>query len=245
MSASAAGVSSACFQQEEWSGVGFGPVVFRVHNANLSPYLRSFPRQRIFQGSGKSNWKCIRLPICFFPGRQKAKRFRLPICFFPAREKAKWFRLPICFFPSWEKAKWFRLPFCFFPAREKAKWFRLHNLLFSKPGKKQNGSDFQFAFSRAGKEQNGSEFQFAFSPGREKANMAQTCSLEPGLETSRACGIRALSRALSIRRQLSEKFAFFQALQGKIGCPKCFSSSNFQFAFLPGVTTMLYAHLQP
>ena len=81
MSASAAGVSSACFQQEEWSGVGFGPVVFRIHNANLSPYLRSFPRQRIFQGSGKSNWKCIRLPICFFPGREKAKWFRLPICF--------------------------------------------------------------------------------------------------------------------------------------------------------------------
>ena len=73
MSASAAGVSSACFQQEEWSGVGFGPVVFRVRSANLSPYLRSFPRQRIFQGSGKNNRKCIRLPICFFPAREKAK----------------------------------------------------------------------------------------------------------------------------------------------------------------------------
>ena len=63
MRASAAGVSSACFQQEEWSGARFGPVVFRVRNANLSPCLRSFPRQRIFQGSGKSNRKSISLPI--------------------------------------------------------------------------------------------------------------------------------------------------------------------------------------
>ena len=40
-------------------------------------------------------------------------KFRLPICFFPSREKAKWFRLPNCFFPGREKTKWFRLPICF------------------------------------------------------------------------------------------------------------------------------------
>ena len=91
MRASAAGVSSACFQQEEWSGVGFGPVVLRVRNANLSPYLRSFPRQRIFQGSGKSNRKCLRLDQTsnlLFPSPGKSKRLRLPICFFPGRQKA-------------------------------------------------------------------------------------------------------------------------------------------------------------
>ena len=82
----------------------------------------------------------LRLPICFFPGREKAKWFRLRICFFRGQERAKWFRLRICFFPTREKAKWFRLPICFFPGREKAK----------RP-------DFQFAFSRPGQKQNGSD----------------------------------------------------------------------------------------
>ena len=109
----------------------------------------------------------LRLPICFFPGREKAKWFRLRICFFRGQEKTKWFRLRICFFPTREKAKWFRLPFCFFPGREKAKWPDFH-FAFSRPGKKQNGSDFQFAFFQAGKKQNGSD-----------------C-----LETRSACGIR-------------------------------------------------------
>ena len=194
MSASAAGVSSACFQQEEWSGVGFGPVVFRVHNANLSPYLRSFPRQRIFQGSGKSNWTCIRLPICFFPGRQKkqldmyqtsnllfpgpakSKMVQTSNLLFPGPGKSKRLRLPICFFPGREKAKWFRLPICFFPGREKAKWFRLPICFF--PGR-EKAKWFRLpicffpagsvAFSRAGKKQIGSLAVLHFpGPGKSK-----------------------------------------------------------------------------
>ena len=110
----------------------------------------------------------LRLPICFFPGREKAKWFRLRICFFRGREIAKWFRLRICFFPTREKAKWFRLPICFFPDGQTS------NLLFPGPGKSKmvQTSNFQFAFSRPGKKQNGSDFHFAFS------RMYQTCSLE-------------------------------------------------------------------
>ena len=42
----------------------------------------------------------LRLPICFFQGREKAKWFRLPICFFPAREKAKLFQISNLLFPN-------------------------------------------------------------------------------------------------------------------------------------------------
>ena len=114
----------------------------------------SMNKRRLSQAS------LLRLPICLFPGREKAKWFRLRICFFRGREKAKWFRLRICL--------WFRLPICFFPGREKAKRPDFQ-FAFSRPGKKQNGSDFQFAFFQAGKKQNGSDFYFAFFPGREKA----------------------------------------------------------------------------
>ena len=226
------------------SGVGwwFGPVVFRVHNANLSPYLRSFPRQRIFQGSGKSNWKCIRLPICFFPGRQKAKWFRLPICFSQPGKKQNGSDFQFAFSRAGKKQNG-QTSNLLFPGPGKRKMVQTSNLLFSKPGKSKMVQTSILLFPGPGKSK--MVQTSTLPPGREKANMYQTCSLEPGLETSRACGIRALSRALSIRRQLSEKHAFFQALQKKIGCPICFSGSNFQFAFLPGVTTMLYAHLQP
>ena len=35
----------------------------------------------------------------------QASLLRLPICFFPGREKAKWFGLPICFSQAWKKQK--------------------------------------------------------------------------------------------------------------------------------------------
>ena len=83
---------------------------------------------------------------------------------------------------------------------------------FSQTGKKQNGSDFrekakrpdfQFAFSRAGKKQNGPgkskmvQTSNLLFPGPGKSKMYQTCSLESGLETSSACGIRAYDLLLT------------------------------------------------
>ena len=166
----------------------------------------------------------LRLPICFFPGREKAKWFRLRICFFRGQEKAKWFRLRICFFPTREKAKWFRLPICFFsragkkqngqtsnllfPAREKAKWFRLP-ICFFPSREKQNGSDFQFAFSRPGKKQNGSD-----------------C-----LETSSACGTRA---TLSIRLQRSESHAFFPGFTKENWMSSLLFRLKLPICFFPG-----------
>ena len=127
----------------------------------------------------------LRLPICFFPGREKAKWFRLRICFFRGREKAKWFRLRICL--------WFRLPICFFPSREKAKWFRLPFCFFPMV-QTSNGSDFQF-----GKKQNVnvSDLQFGIRPGNKQRlwdSIPRASAYEPG--------------ALSIRPLLSEKHAF-------------------------------------
>ena len=78
----------------------------------------------------------------------QASLLRLPICFFQGREKAKWFRLPICFFPGLEKAKRLRLPICFFPAREKAKLFQISNLLFPNPGKSNRKSEEQLFLQR-------------------------------------------------------------------------------------------------
>ena len=78
----------------------------------------------------------------------QASLLRLPICFFQGREKAKWFRLPICFFPGLEKAKRLRLPICFFPAREKGKLFQISNLLFPNPGKSNRKSEEQLFLQR-------------------------------------------------------------------------------------------------
>ena len=125
----------------------------------------SMNKRRLSQAS------LLRLPICLFPGREKAKWFRLRICFFRGREKAKWFRLRICL--------WFRLAICFFPGREKAnllfpgpgksKMVQTSNLLFSKPGKNKMVQTSILLFSRAGKKQNGSDFQWFRLPIREKA----------------------------------------------------------------------------
>ena len=142
----------------------------------------------------------------------QASLLRLPICFFPGREKAKWFRLRICFFPTREKAKWFRLPICFFPGREKAKRPDFQ-FAFSRPGKKQNGSDFQFAFFQAGKKQSGSDFQFAFSRPGKKQNVSD---LQFGIRPGNKQHLwdwsprpSAYERdALSFRPQLSEKHAY-------------------------------------
>ena len=148
MSASAAGVSSACFQQEEWSGVGFGPVVFRVRNANLSPYLRSFPPQRISQGRGKAIGSLLQI------GSLKRKWYDTDFQFAFSRAGKK------------QNGSDFQFAFSQAEKKQNGSDFQF---AFSRAGKKQNGSDFQFAFSQAGKKQNGSDFQFPFSPGREKA----------------------------------------------------------------------------
>ena len=98
----------------------------------------------------------LRLPICFFPGLEKAKWFRLPICrekemvqtsnlLFPNPGKSKMGQTSNLLFPgagnkqNWKTRK--SEPFAFFQAGEKANWFRrLSLLLFPRPGKKQIGS---------------------------------------------------------------------------------------------------------
>ena len=151
---------------------------------------------------GLSQASLLRLPICFFPGREKAKWFRVPICFFRGREKAKWFRLPFCFFPGVEKAKYPDFQFAFsgagkkqnvqtsnllFPNPGKSKMVQASNLLFPNPEKSKmvQTSNLlpvsrKFAFSRPGKKQNA-----------QTSKMYQPSSLEPGLETRSACGARA------------------------------------------------------
>ena len=162
MSTSAAGVSSACFQQEKWSGVGFDPIVFRVHNANLSPYLRNFPRrektiknisdfQFAFSRAGKKQNNSD-FQFTFDPGRKKAKRPDFQFAFSRPGKKQNGSDFEFIFFQVGKKTKWFRLPFCFFPGRKK----------------KQNNPDFQFAFSRPGKKQNISGLQFRIRPGNKQ-----------------------------------------------------------------------------
>ena len=116
----------------------------------------------------------VRLPICFFPGREKAKlkkqsgqdfqpsHFDCPALHEQETAQSGQFaQTSNCFFQGREKAKWFRLPTCFFPGLEKAK-----------------GSDFQFAFSRPGKKQNCFRFPICFFPTREKAigSLKSNCS---------------------------------------------------------------------
>ena len=65
----------------------------------------------------------------------QASLLRLPICFFQGREKAKWFRLPICFFPGLEKAK-AQTSNLLGPG--KSKIVSDFQFAFSQPGKKQS-----------------------------------------------------------------------------------------------------------
>ena len=229
----------------------------------LAPYPldHSSLKNLLLPGFPKANWMSnllfrLKLPICFFPGREKAKWLRLPICFFPGREKAKGsefqfafpgagkskrLRLPICFFPGREKAKWFRLPICFFPGREKAKWSRLpicffpgrekakgsdFQFAFSRAGKKQNGPDFQFAFFQAGKKQNGPDFQFAFFRAGKKQN---------GSASSKKSGVGwglALSSFASTMRTFRHTCAISHDKEFSKGREKAIGNvSDFQFAF--------------
>ena len=97
--------------------------------------------------------------------RQKAQTSNL---LFPGPGKSKRLRVPICFFPGREKAKWFRLPICFSRPAQSS------NLLFPGPGKSKMVQTSNLLF-----------------PGPGKSKMYQACSLESGLETSSACGMRA------------------------------------------------------
>ena len=175
-----------------------------------------------------------------FPGPEKEKWFRIPICLFPGREKAKGSDFQFAFsrpgkskmvqtsnlpFPGQEKAKWPRLPICFFPGWEKAK-----------------GSDFQFAFSRAGKKQNGSDFQFAFSgPGKSKVvKTSNLLSPNPGkskmVQTFQgggiSCRLSFFSRAG--KKQNGSDFQFAFSWAGK----KLNGSSNLLFPG-PGKSKMV------
>ena len=156
----------------------------------------------------------LRLPICFFPGREKAKWFRLRICFFRGREKAKWFRLRICL--------WFRLPICFFPSREKAKWFRLPFCFFPMV-QTSNGSDFQF-----GKKQNVnvSDLQFGIRPGNKQRLWDSSLAPYP-------LGHSSL------------KNMFFPGFTKENWMSNLLFRLKLPICFFPGVTTVLYAHLQP
>ena len=106
---------------------------------NGSNFQLVFSRAGWFTLPGKTKWS--RLPICFFPGREKAKWFRLPIYFFPTREKAKWIRLAI-----WARKKQNCADFQF---------------VFSRPGKKQFASQIR---NSCGCNQTGGQVQINNKP---------------------------------------------------------------------------------
>ena len=200
----------------EWGGVW----PRRLSRPQCEPFaiLAQFPTTKNFPRVGKKQLDMYQTSNLLFPGpakkaighvsdfqfafsragkKQNGSDFQFAFSRAWKRQKAQTSNL---LFPGPGKSKRLRVPICFFPGREKAK-----------------GSDFQFAFFRAGKKQNGSDFQFAFSrpaqssnllfpgpgkskmvqtsnllfPGPGKSKMYQACSLESGLETSSACGIRA------------------------------------------------------
>ena len=68
--------------------------------------------------------------------KQKPQTSNLPICFFPGREKAKWFRHLICFFPGLEKAKGSDFQFAFSRAGKKQNGSDIQ-FAFSRAWKKQ------------------------------------------------------------------------------------------------------------
>ena len=164
----------------------------------------------------------------------QASLLRLPICFFPGREKAKWFRLRICFFWGREKAKWFRLPICFFPGREKAKRPDFH-FAFSRPGKKQNGSDFPANLLFPGR---GKSKMYQTCSLESCLETSSTCGTQTHDLLLMSLAPYPLGHS-SLNNMLFPGFTkenWMSNLLFRLKLPIC---------FFPQVTTALYAHLQP
>ena len=77
----------------------------------------------------------------------QASLLRLPSCFFTGREKAKWFGLPICFFPGLENAKGSDFQFAFSRAGKKQNGSDFQ-FAFSQPGKSNRKSEEQLFLQR-------------------------------------------------------------------------------------------------
>ena len=174
----------------------------------------------------------LRLPICFFPGREpgKNKMVQTSNLLFPNPGKSKMVQTSNLLFPGSD------FQFAFFQARKKQNGSDFL-FAFSRAGKKQNGSDFQFVFSRPGKKQNGSDFQFAFSrPGKKQKNVSDLqFGIRPG-NKQRLWGSSPRPSAsepctLSFRPQLSEKHAFSRLYQKKL---------DVQFAFPAQTSNLLF-----
>ena len=133
------------FQKTSNLGPGKSKMVQQIGSLNHFAFSRPGKKQIGSLSLLLSQASLLRLPICFFRAREKAKWSRLSICFFPGWEKAKWSRLPTKPFSFWcvfgwaqpsmnkrrlSQASLLRLPICFFPAREKAKWSRLSICFF-------------------------------------------------------------------------------------------------------------------
>ena len=180
-----------------------------MEKANWKSEVPDVQLRSAFSRAGKKQNGHVQTSNLLFPGPGKSKRLRLPICFFPGREKAKakfgskkipkfafsragkkWFKQKAqtsnLLFPGLGKSKMVQTSNLLFPGPGKSKQLRLpfyrsdFQFAFSRAGKKQTCSDFQFAFSRPGKKQNGSDFQFAFSRPGKKQNGSDFHLLSPG-----------------------------------------------------------------